>query len=65
MSQKEIRDRTLAIAAGTYKPKGDEPKFGLLQFVRWLKYSMSFLVCIFINQHSLQSAALPSELRGA
>lgn len=26
MSQKEIRERTLAIAAGTYKPKGDEPK---------------------------------------
>jgi predicted transcriptional regulator len=26
MSQKEIRDRTLAIAQGKYKPKPDEPK---------------------------------------
>lgn len=26
MSQKEIRARTLAIAAGTYQPKSDEPK---------------------------------------
>jgi predicted transcriptional regulator len=26
MSQKEIRDRTLAIARGEYKPKPDEPK---------------------------------------
>jgi predicted transcriptional regulator len=26
MSQKEIRERTLAIARGEYKPKGDEPK---------------------------------------
>ncbi len=26
MSQKEIRDRTLAIARGDYKPKPDEPK---------------------------------------
>ena len=26
MSQKEIRERTLAIARGEYKPKADEPK---------------------------------------
>ena len=26
MSQKEIRERTLAIASGKYKPKSDEPK---------------------------------------
>jgi predicted transcriptional regulator len=26
MSQKEIRERTLAIARGDYKPKADEPK---------------------------------------
>ena len=26
MSQKEIRERTLAIAQGTYKPKSNEPK---------------------------------------
>jgi len=26
MSQKEIRERTLAIASGKYKPKPDEPK---------------------------------------
>lgn len=26
MSQKEIRERTLAIAQGQYKPKSDEPK---------------------------------------
>ncbi len=26
MSQKEIRERTLAIARGDYKPKSDEPK---------------------------------------
>ena len=26
MSQKEIRERTLAIAQGDYKPKADEPK---------------------------------------
>ena len=26
MSQKEIRERTLAIARGEYKPKSDEPK---------------------------------------
>src|SRR5438445_8001844 len=26
MSQKEIRERTLAIAQGKYKPKSDEPK---------------------------------------
>jgi predicted transcriptional regulator len=26
MSQKEIRERTLAIAQGKYKPKADEPK---------------------------------------
>lgn len=26
MSQKEIRERTFAIACGKYKPKPDEPK---------------------------------------
>ncbi len=26
LSQKEIRERTLAIAQGKYKPKPDEPK---------------------------------------
>jgi predicted transcriptional regulator len=38
MSQKEIRERTLAIVRGDYKPKPHEPKIWFTSLPRSLKY---------------------------
>ena len=49
MSQKEIRERTIAIAQGKYKPKSDEPKI-------WFASTQSLTELLKDENHALFQA---------